>query len=510
MAETPGAQPARPAQSHPHPDHNVRLIVISIGLLLLLSSLDQTIVSTALPTIVSDLGGLEHLSWVVTAYILSSTIVAPLYGKLGDLYGRRNTVFVSVGLFLAGSIFCGLSTSMTFLILSRALQGLGGGGLFVLALSVIGEVIPPQQRGKVQGIFAAVFSISSVLGPLLGGWFVDAFSWHWIFFINLPLGVAATVGFAAGFKPTGLRVSHRIDWLGALTLSVALASLTLLASLGGRTYPWMSPEIIGLGVLSLVSTALFLWAETRAQEPILPLALFRVNAFWVTSIIGFISGAAMFGAITFVPLYLQIARGTTPTVSGLLLIPMTAGILISSTFSGRHMSRSSRYRVLPLIGMSALATGLVLLSLLRPDTSIWLFCFFLVFVGFGMGFIFPVITTAVQNAVPREQLGTATASGLMFRQIGGSLGVAAFGALFASRMAANMGGESPLAGGGMAIGPQTLAALPPAVKTMIGEAVVQSLNPVFLLAAGLAVVGFFVSFKLEQVPLLNRMTQKGE
>lgn len=492
------------------PPQSIKLIIASIGLLLLLASLDQTIVSTALPTIVADLGGLDHLSWVVTAYILASTVVAPLYGKIGDLYGRRNTVFVSVGLFLLGSALCGLSNSMTMLILSRALQGLGGGGLFVLALSVIGDVIPPRERGKVQGVFAAVFSVSSVIGPLLGGWFVEVLTWHWIFFINIPFGILAVVGFARGFTPTGKRVARKIDWLGAATLSVALASITLFSSLGGRSFDWDSSMSIGLAALAILALALFLWAETRAAEPILPLSLFRINVFWVTSIIGFVAGAAMFGSLTFLPVYLQIAQGATPTVSGLMLVPMTFGIVITSTIAGRTMGNTGKYRILPIFGTGFLIIGMLLLSRLTPDTAGVVFGFSLACVGAGMGFIFPVVTTAVQNAVPREQLGAATASGLMFRQVGGSIAVAVFGAIFAARMASRAGDLPASAGESLQFSPKMLAAMPEAARSALAENVVTSLQPIYLLAAGLAVIGLVFSFALHEVPLTSRMVSKPE
>jgi EmrB/QacA subfamily drug resistance transporter len=504
--------PAAAAMPAPHVEPaSIRLIIVSIGALLLLASLDQTIVSTALPTIVADLGGLDHLSWVVTAYILASTIAAPLYGKLGDLYGRRNMVFISVGLFLAGSALAGAAMSMTWLIVSRAIQGLGGGGLFVLALSVIGDVIPVQDRGKVQGVFASIFSVSSVIGPLVGGWFVEQASWHWIFYINIPIGAAALTGFAISFKPTGRRVQHKIDWLGAATLSITLASVTLATSLGGRSFAWASPEIIGLALVAIIALAAFLWAEAHASEPILPLGLFRMNVFWVTSIISFISGAAMFGSITFLPLYLQIAKGTSPTVSGLMLVPMTAGILISSTLAGRYMSRTGRYKFLPMIGMSFLTLGMLLLSTISTDTHWFMFSIFLACVGLGMGNIFPVMTTSVQNAVPRHQLGTATAAGLMFRQVGGSVAVAAFGALFAAGMASRLDvAGSEITGGGLEIGPQMLAGLPEAVRDQIGGAVVGSIHPIFLIAAGLAVVGLVFAFFLEELMLHNRIVPKQE
>ena len=507
MSESPSSPhvPGVPAQA---PRGSVRMVVFSIGLLLLLASLDQTIVSTALPTIVSDLGGLDHLSWVVTAYILASTVVAPLYGKLGDLYGRRNMVFLSVGLFLIGSTLCGLADSMTFLIAARALQGLGGGGLFVLALAVVGDVIAPRDRGKVQGVFAAVFSLSSVAGPLLGGWFVEVASWHWIFYINIPVGLIAAAGFATGFAPTGRRVSHSIDWAGAATLSIALASLTLVTSLGGHTIPWTSPVALALIAATLVAGGLFFLIESRAAEPILPPSLLRQNVFVMTSIIGFITGAAMFGAITFLPLYLQIALGMSPTVSGLMLVPMTAGILLTSTAAGRYMGRTGKYRTLPMIGTALMAAGALQLTLLGEATGTVQFGLAILVLGAGMGCIFPVVTTAVQNSVPREMLGTATAAGVMFRQIGGSLAVAVFGALFTAGVAAELG-EAGFAGG-LDIGPAMAAALPADQKAELAGAIVTAIHPIYWIVAVLAAIGFIVSFWLEEVPLTGRMVPRGE
>ncbi len=505
------AEPAgQKAQTAGQETGSLRLVLLSIGLLLLLASLDQSIVSTALPTIVADLGGLDHLSWVVTAYILTSTIVAPLYGKLGDLYGRRNTIFVSVALFLAGSVLCGVATSMTFLIVARAIQGMGGGGLFVLALSVVGDAVPPRDRGKIQGVFAAVFSVSSVLGPLAGGWLSENANWHWIFFINIPLGLIALVGFAASFKPRGIRTSHNIDWWGALTLTLALGALTLLTSLGGRSFDWNSATAYGLAALTLASLIAFVLIEWRADEPILPLWLFRMNVFWVTSVIGFIAGAAMFGAITFVPLYLQIAKGSTPTGSGLLLIPMTVGILTTSTLAGRYMGKTGRYWYIPVFGMSLLTLGMAMLAQLQQDTNIVVFMLILATVGLGMGCIFPVVTTAVQNAVPRETMGTATAAGIMVRQTGGALGVAAFGALFSNRLMSGLGDAASALGGGAQLGPQTLAKLSPEMQAQVAQAVVDAIHPIYWIAAGLSLIGLCFCFVLEEVPLTSRMVPKGE
>ncbi len=493
--------------THPNPaDHapeggSTWLVLGSIGLLLFLASLDQSIVSTALPTIVADLGGLEHLSWVVTAYILTSTIVAPIYGKLGDLYGRRNTIFVSVALFLLGSVLCGIATSMTFLIVARAVQGLGGGGLFVLALSVVGDVVPPRERGKIQGLFAAVFSTSSVLGPLAGGWLSENANWHWIFFINIPLGLIALAGFAASFKPRGVRTSHQIDWWGAVTLTLGLGTLTLLTSLGGRSFDWTSATALIMAAVTLGSLIAFVQIERRAAEPILPMGLFRMNVFWVTSVLGFVVGAVLFGALTFLPIYLQIAKGATPTGSGLLLVPLTLGIVAASTLSGQYMGRSGKYKLLPIIGMTLLTLGMVLSTLFDADTSLVVFCGSLAIIGLGMGCIFPVLTTAVQNAVPREAMGTATAAGILMRQTGGALGVAAFGALFASRLGAGLGDKAADLMGDL--GPQTLARLSPELQAQAADAVIAAIHPIYWICAALTAVALLFALLLQDIPLAS-------
>ncbi|WP_460274864.1 MDR family MFS transporter [Celeribacter sp. ULVN23_4] len=488
---------------------SVRLVIASVAVLLLLAALDQTIVSTALPTIVADLGGLEHLSWVVTAYILASTVVAPLYGKLGDLYGRRNVVIFSVTLFLTGSVLCGLSGSMGFLIAARTLQGLGGGGLFVLALSIIGDVIPPRERGKIQGVFASVFGVSSVAGPLMGGWFVDTLSWHWIFYINLPFGALALAGFVFGFKPRGVRVQHRIDYAGALALTLSLSSIVLLTALGGKEFAILSPMGLGLSALFIATTLGFVLIERKATEPILPMDLFKTNVFTITSVISFVSGALIFGALTFIPVFLQMAKGATATQSGLQLIPMTFGILAASTLSGQYMSRTGRYRLLPKIGLTLAALALVSLTRLSPEMSSWSLWLSLAGLGAGMGCIFPVVTTAVQNAVPRQQIGTATAAALMFRQVGGSIAVALFGALFASRMASMMGG-SQIEGlsNPTELGPQILAQLPDATRGLIAQTVSGALHPVYWIAAGLALAGLVIAFFLREIPLQTRSSRE--
>lgn len=500
------AQPA----SLPQETSSVGLVIASVAVLLLLAALDQTIVSTALPTIVADLGGLDHLSWVVTAYILASTVVAPIYGKLGDLYGRRRMVIVSVTVFLLGSVLCGMAGSMDFLIAARALQGLGGGGLFVLALSIIADVIPPRDRGKVQGVFAGVFGVSSVIGPLIGGWFVEVASWHWIFYVNLPFGIAALAGFFLGFHAPTTRVEHRVDYAGAALLAIGLGALVLVTSLGGRSFGWGSPAALGLIGLALLALVLFLVVESRAAEPVLPLSLFRGNVFNVTSAIGFVAGAMMFGTLTFIPVYLQIAKGASPTQSGWEMIPMTAGILALSTLSGRYMGRTGRYRILPQIGLALAAVGLLVLTQLSPETPAPLLWAALFLIGGGMGTIFPVVTTAVQNTVPRDQIGTATAAGLMFRQVGGSVAVALYGAIFAGGMVAALGAAGQGALDVAELGPQMLAGLDAHSRALVGTAVAESLHPVFWISLGLALTGLALTFVLEEVLLVNRMAPRGE
>jgi len=490
--------------STPSESGSNRAILGAVGVLLLLASLDQTIVSTALPTIVADLGGLDHLSWVVTAYLLTSTVTAPLYGKLGDLYGRKLMMQISVVLFLLGSTLCAMADSMVFLISARALQGIGGGGLFVLALTVVGDVVPARERGKVQGIFGGVFGLSSVAGPLLGGFFVDNLTWHWIFLINLPIGIVALVIFAMAFKPRGVRMGHKIDYLGATLLTTSLSALVLFTSLGGRSYAWDSAFILGLMALSIVAAILFILVESRAAEPVLPLGLFKHRTFTVFVALGFMVGLAMFGAITFLPLYLQVAKGVSPTASGLQLIPMTFGILAGSIGSGQIMSRTGKYKALPLIGAVIMTIGMLMLSQLDAATSSFLVGASMFVMGLGMGPMMSVSTTATQNAVPREMLGVATAGLTLFRQVGGSIGVSVFGAIFTARLASGLGGLLPAGVDTASLRGDMVAALPQPVRDQVLTAFTNALSPIFLIGAAAAVIGFVIALFLREVPLRGR------
>jgi EmrB/QacA subfamily drug resistance transporter len=489
------------ARSEPLPHQRRTVIFSGLLLVMLLAALDQTIVSTALPTIVSELGGLERISWVVTAYLLAQTVVTPLYGKLGDLYGRKRVLQVAVILFLIGSALCGASRSMLQLILFRALQGIGGGGLMVTSQAVVGDVVSPRERGRYQGIFGAVFGLSSIAGPLIGGFFTTQLSWRWIFYINLPLGVVALGVIAVALPSQRERVRHAVDYFGAATLAVALSGIILATDLGGTTYPWSSPPILAMLAAGTIGLVAFIIAEGRASEPVLPLRLFRNRVFTISSSVGMIVGFSMFGAITYLPLFLQLVRGQSPTASGLQLLPMMGGMLVMSVVSGQWISRTGKYRFFPIAGTFVLTLGLFLLSRIDPSTSAATVSLCVGVAGVGLGMVMQVLVLTAQNAVEYEDLGVATAGVTLFRSIGGSLGTAVLGALFAGRVAGLTGG------GHLAVG--SMRSLPPAQRAAYAQAISGGIAFIFAVASSVAVLGFLLSWLLEEKPLRDNVAATG-
>ena len=478
-------------------------IFVAVLLGMLLAALDQTIVATALPTVVADLGGAGHQSWVVTSYLLASTIVTAIVGKLGDLFGRKAVFQASVVFFLVGSVLCGLSSSMTMLVASRALQGIGGGAIMVTAMAVIGEVIPLRDRGRYQGALGAVFGVTTVIGPLLGGFFTDHLTWRWAFWINIP--VALVVLLVAGAAIPSLAKSTRpvIDYAGILFVGLGASGLTLATSWGGGEYAWGSPVIVGLFAASVAALAVSVWVESRAAEPILPIRLFASPVFTVCCILGFIVGFAMLGALTFLPTFMQFVDGVSATTSGLRTLPMVAGMLITSIGSGNIVGRTGRYKVFPVAGTAIMAVGFVLLSRMDASTPTWQQSVYLFVLGAGIGLCMQVLVLVVQNTASFADLGVATSGVTFFRTIGSSFGAAIFGSLFANFLAGRIGpalaasGAPPRA----AQSPQALHALSPEMAAPIVNAYADSLGTVFLSAVPIAVVGFVVSLFLKEVPL---------
>ncbi|SCG63552.1 MDR family MFS transporter [Micromonospora halophytica] len=491
----------------------IRLLMFGLMTGMLLAALDQTIVGTALPTIVGELGGINHYSWVVTAYLLASTASTPLYGKMADLYGRRPVFLFSIGTFLLGSLLAGLSQDMTQLIVTRGIQGLGAGGLMTLAFTIISDVVSPRDRGRYQGLFGAVFGVSSVAGPLVGGYFAES-NWRWIFYLNVPLAILAIVVCYHVMRMVPFtRREHAVDWVGAGLLVGGVSCLLLALSWGGNEYAWGSGVVVGLFVAGAVLGVLFVLQEARVAEPILPLRLFRSATFALANSAGFVLGLVMFGSIIFIPLYLQIVRGASPTRSGLLMLPMMAGIIVTSIVTGRAMSRIGRYKWFPVAGSAVLLAGMLLFTRLAVDTSLWVAFGYLVVIGVGLGLCMQSLILAVQNTVDVRDLGAGTSAATFFRSLGGSFGVAILGAVLSARLTAQLADRLPgaiaqlppeqraavAAGGGADISindPATILALPGPVRAAIQAAFVESLQLVFLTTGLIAILAVLVTLAL--------------
>lgn len=491
------------SEHHAHPETSSRerfAIFFALSLVLLLASLDQTIVATALPTIVRDIGGLTHLTWIVTAYLLATTVVVPVYGKLGDLFGRRIVLQGAVIIFLVGSALCGIAQNLPEMIAFRFLQGLGGGGLIVTSVAVVGDVVPPRERGKYQGFFGGIFGLSTVLGPLIGGFIVDQFSWRWIFLINLPFGILALLVINRTFRPQLKKSDISIDYAGAVLLGMALTALVIVTSLGETLIKEAPVSLFAISLLGIVSLASFIYVERRVPDPLMPLSLFKNRAFVIAASIGFIVGLALFGSITLLPLYFQIVKGLDPTNAGWHLTPMMVGVFVTSNVSGQIIARIGRYKIFPIVGTGIMTVALFLLSRISIETTPFTASIYMLILGLGLGMVMQILIMAVQNAVAFEQLGVATSGTTLFRSIGGVVGAAMFGAIFAATLQRLVMADAPELATTLT-NTDAVLALSGDLKATYDRLFIAALHPVFQTASLLALLAFVLSFAIEEVPL---------
>ncbi|MFD1214055.1 MDR family MFS transporter [Arthrobacter sp. GCM10027362] len=489
---------------------NLALVFVALVLAMLLAALNQTILATALPTIVGELNGAHLMLWVVTAYILASTVMMPIYGKLGDLIGRKYLLVAAILVFLAGSVVGALAPDMAWLIIARVLQGIGGGGLMILSQAVIADVVPARERGKYMGAMGGVFAFSSVVGPLIGGWLTEGPGWRWTFWLNLPVGVAALLGSLFFLKRRAVTARPKLDLWGMLLLAAASTCLVLASSWGGSSYAWSHPVILALLAGTVAASAAFVLVERRTAEPIIPLQLLRDRNFILATLAGLLISVAMFGALGYMPTYLQMAHGASATEAGLLMIPMMGAMLASSMVAGALVSRTGRYKWLPVAGSVVTAGALALLGLVRVDTGLSLVCLDLGLLGLGLGLNIQILVLIVQNSFPLRQVGTATAAHNFFRQIGATLGSALVGSLFAHRATELLGERLPASaaastGGGHSLTPALLHRLPEPVQAVIVQSYNEALMPLFLLMIPLAVTAVVVCLFVVEKPLATTL-----
>ena len=486
----------------PSPDSaTLRVILITVATTLFLASTGNTIVTTALPKIVSDLGGLTYISWVVTAFLLASTVGAPIAGKLGDMYGRKIVLQGAIGVFLLGGLICGLAGTMTMLIAGRFVQGLGGGALIVVSMAVVADILPPRERGRAQGSLSSVFGFSTVVGPLIGGFLVQTVSWHWIFFVNFPIGIAAFFILNRTLPARSDRQPHKMDYLGAAMLMILLSSLVLIANLAGTVYSWSSLPVLTLLILAPMAFAAFVKAERRASEPVMPLDLFRIRNFQAANGVNLMVGMAMFGTIAFMPLFLQVVKHVDPISSGLYLVAMMAGLIGTSFVAGRFISSTGRYKILPTVSTAILTVAMLLLTTIGPDTPLWLVTIFLFLVGIGIGPTMSVGIVSIQTSIPREHLGVGTASANMFRLIGGSIGTSVFGAIFAAGLVRHVRPVMPGVDDVRSLTSSMVENLDPATQAEVLNGFSNALTPIFLVGAVVAAVACLASTRLVELPL---------
>ncbi|MGW0036797.1 MDR family MFS transporter [Gordonia sp. NPDC003376] len=499
------------------PEKSTNVILLFGGLLvtMLLASLNQTVLSTALPTIIGELDGVEHMAWVVTVYILASTIMMPVYGKISDLLGRRPVLIAAILLFVAGSVIGALAGTFNWLIVGRAIQGLGGGGLMILSQAAIADVVPARERGKYMGIMGAVFAVSSVAGPLLGGWFTEGPGWRWVFWINVPLGILAALAAGLFLKLPKPERSGRlsIDYLGMTLVAAATTAVVLVCTWGGGTYEWNSPQIIGLVVAAVVLAAAFVFTELRATDPVIPMSFFKDRNFTLATIAALLIGIAMFGVISYMPTYIQMVTGVNATVAGLLMMPMMAGLLVASVGSGAAVSRTGRYKMFPIIGAAVMGIGLFLLSTMAVDTPTWVMCTYLGIMGIGIGLAQQLLTLIVQNSFPASIVGTATAGNNYFRQVGATVGSAVVGSIFATNLTRlitdKLGGVGAGTEGSVnSLTPGIVNGLPEPTRGLVVESYNEALLPIYLFLVILAVIALIVLCFVEEKELATNVDRE--